>query len=98
MQPKLIEPLTKYYTNINLKNVRLFKDKWINVAINIFLFIFFIGFLGIILFMRYKGNKNEDEIAQKKYREKMYLFEKLHKYQYEKNKDNQNLITDLPII
>lgn len=98
IKPKLIEPITKYYTNYNLKNVRIFKDKWINIIVNVLIFICFFLTIGTILFLRYKGNQNQELIEIKKNREKMYMFEKLHKYQYEKNKDNQNLITNLPII
>ena len=98
IKPRLIEPITKYYTNYNLKNVRIFKDKWINFIVNIIVFLLFIGTIGGILYFRYKGKPNEEEIEIKKNREKMYIFEKLHKYQYEKNKDNENLITNLPII
>ena len=98
IKPRLIEPITKYYTNYNLKNVRIFKDKWINIIINIIIFLLLIGTLASILFFRYKGKSNEEDIDIKKNREKMYMFEKLHKYQYEKNKDNQNLIKNLLII
>ena len=98
INPKLVEPISKYYTNLNLKEVRKFKDKWYNLAINIILFLGFLAFFGIFLICRFKGKLSDEELIEKRNREKIFLFEKMHKYQYEKAKDNNNLITDLPII
>ena len=98
LNPKLVEPLTKFYSLSNLKECRKFKDKWINISVNIILLLAFLGFLSIFLMSRYKGKHSQEEINEKRNREKIYLFQKMHKYQYEKAKDNSNLITDLPII
>ena len=74
IKPRLIEPITRYYTNYNLKNVRIFKDKWINVIVNIIVFLLFIGTIGGILYFRYKGKPNEEEIEIKKIERKcIYL-------------------------
>ena len=66
--------------------------------VNILLFLGFLGITGLLLYYRYKGKLNPEEIKAKENIKKQYLFEKLHKISYEKRKENQNLITDLPII
>ena len=39
-----------------------------------------------------------EEKGMKERLKKQYMFQKLHKISYEKHKENQNLITDLPLI
>jgi hypothetical protein len=57
-----------------------------------------VGTIIIFLYYRYKGKLTPEEKEAKEKLKKQYLFEKLHKISYEKRKEQQNLITDLPII
>ncbi len=97
-KPLLTELTTKFYIKNSLKEVRTFKNKYISIIINILLLLFFVGTIALLLFYKYKGKPTPEEIKIKENQKKHYLFEKLHKISYEKRKENQNLITDLPII
>ncbi len=97
-KPVLTENITKFYIRHSLKEVRIFKNKYINIIVNLLLFIGFLGMIGLLLYFRYKGKLTPEEIKAQQTLKKNYLFEKLHKISYEKQKENQNLITDLPII
>lgn len=97
-KPLLTENITKFYIRSSLKEVRRFKNKYITIFVNLALFFGFLGIISILLYCKYKGKLTPDEIKSKENLKKQYLFEKLHKISYEKQKENQNLITDLPII
>ncbi len=97
-KPLLTELTTKFYIKNSLKEVRQFKNKYITVIVNILLFLLFVGVVSLLLYYKYKGKPSKEEINIKENQKKQYLFEKLHKISYEKRKENQNLITDLPLI
>lgn len=97
-KPLLTEFTTKFYIKNSLKEVRQFKNKYITVIVNILLFLLFVGGVSLLLYYKYKGKPSKEEIKIKENQKKQYLFEKLHKISYEKRKENQNLITDLPLI
>jgi len=97
-KPLLTELTTKFYIKNSLKEVRCFKNKYISIIINVLLLLLFIGSISLLLYYKYKGKPTQEEIKIKENQKKHYLFEKLHKISYEKRKENQNLITDLPII
>jgi len=97
-KPALTEFPTKYYIRNSLREVRRFKDKYITIFANILLFLLFIGIFGGLLYYKYKGKLTPQEKKQKEKEKKMYLFQKLHQISYEKDKANQNLITDLPLV
>jgi hypothetical protein len=97
-KPFLTENTTKFFIHNSLREVRQFKNKYITVIVNILLFLLFVGVVSLLLYYKYKGKPSREEIKIKENQKKQYLFEKLHKISYEKRKENQNLITDLPII
>ena len=95
-KPVLTEFTTKYYIRHSLKEARAFKDKYLTIFANIFLFILFIGIACGLLYYKYKGKLTPEEKYNKDNEKKQYLFEKLHKLSYDKQKEQQNLITNLP--
>lgn len=97
-KPALTELSTKYYIRNSLREVRRFKDKYITIFANILLFCLFVGIFGGLLYYKYKGKLTPQEKKQKDKEKKMYLFQKLHQISYEKDKANQNLITNLPLV
>ena len=97
-KPILIENMNKYLIKKSLREVRKFKNYYITLIVNISFFILFVGGIAIFLYYRYKGKLTPEEKEIKEKLKKQYLFEKLHKISYEKRKEQQNLITDLPII
>jgi len=96
VKPSLTEFTTKYYIRHSLKETRLFKDKYITIFINIFLFLLFFMTLGGLLYYKYKGKLTPEEKYNISKRKQQYIFEKLHRISYEKQKENQTLITNLP--
>ena len=97
-KPTLTDLTTKYYIRSSLKEVRQFKDKYITLGVNILLFVIFIFLLSALLYYKYKGKLTFEEKQIKEKQKKLYVFQKLHQISYEKHKEQQNLITDLPII
>ena len=97
-KPALTEFSTKYYIRNSLKEVRRFKDKYITILVNVLLFLLFVGVVGGLLYYKYKGKLTPDEKRQKEQEKKMYLFQKLHQISYEKQKESQSLITNLPLV
>ena len=97
-QPLLTEFNTKYFVRHSLKEAREFKDKYITIFVNILLLLIFVLLIGGLLWYKYKGKLTPQEKKSKEQKEKMYLFQKLHQYAYDKQKENQRLITNLPIM
>ena len=96
-RPSLIEGSSKYYIMHSLSKSREFKDKYINIFVNIFLFLGFILCVAGLLIYKYKGKLSKKEKEVKARKEKLYLFQKLQTYALNKQKNSQQLITDLPI-
>ncbi len=95
--PSLIENSTKFYLRSALKESRNIKNKYINIGVNIFLFILFIIFIVGFLLCKYKGKLTPKE-KEKKDREKQeYLINMMQRYSIEKQKESQSLITNLPL-
>lgn len=99
-KPKLIDPGVKYFFKNVLKECNSFKQKNYTLYYNIGLFFIFSCILGIILFIRYKGNKSKEEVYKKNLREKQYIMSKLVYYNRQNIENNQriknNMITNLP--
>lgn len=99
-KPELTEKNVKYFIGSTLKKCHSFKENYFNNIYNISLFVGFIVFLGIILFVNYKGNKSSKEIEIKKQKDKQIIIHKLLKLKQENIDDRKfrnNLITNLPI-
>ena len=94
--PLLIENDTKFFIKHSLRKSREYKDKYINIACNIILFLLFLLIFGGLLYYKYKGTPSEEEIIYRNNQKKKYFFQKLQKYQSDKQKENQSLITNLP--
>ena len=97
-RPSLTEFNTKYFVRHSLKETRNFKDKYITIFVNIFLFILFVGTIGGLLYYKYKGKLTPEEKAMKERQRKLYLFQKLQQYSHDKQKERQQLITNLPVL
>ena len=97
-KPSLTEFSTKYYIRHSLQQVRRLKDKYITIAVNISLFLLFIGLIGGLLYYKYKGKLTPEQKQIKDREKKMFLFQKLHQISYEKQKESQELITNLPLV
>jgi len=98
IKPSLTEFNTKYYIQKSLKRSRDFKNKYITIFVNIFLFLSFIGLITGLLLYKYKGKLTQEEKNIKNREQKIYLFKKLQQYSYDKQKAQQQLITNIPTI
>lgn len=98
IKPSLIEYSTKYYIKNSLKQARAFKDKYITISVNIGLFLLLVSCISALLFYKYKGRLTPSESHKKSYEKKMYIYKKLQQFSHNKLKENQNLITNLPLI
>jgi len=96
LKPQLIEPGTKYFLKHTLVQCKNFKDKYINILVNIGLLIIFFIIITLILYFRYKGNIKPEEKKLKLKKEKEYIMTKLIQLSDYKKKQSQNLITNLP--
>ena len=99
-KPRLVDNGVKYFLRGVLKNCNNYKQNNINTFYNITMFLVFIILLGIILFMRYKGNSMSKKYYEKSMKDKEYIMSKLVYYNRQ-NIDNQqkiknNMITNLP--
>lgn len=92
----LTEPGVKYFLNETLKQCHLFKQKYNNMLVNIWLFIVFLIILGIILLYKYKGKLTTEEIREKEMEKKKYILSKIRNFQDAKLRAQQQLITGLP--
>lgn len=97
-KPSLTEFTTKYYIRNSLREVRQFKDKYITIFVNIFLFLLLVSSVGALLYYKYKGKLTSEEKLIKEREKKLYIFQKLHQISYEKQKESQQLITNLPLL
>lgn len=97
-KPSLTEFNTQYFVKHSLKEARDFKNKYITIFVNIALLLLFILLFGGLLLYKYKGKLTPQEQKSKAEKEKAYLFQKLNQYAYDKQKENQQLITNLPIM
>jgi hypothetical protein len=94
--PLLVEPGVKYFLGANLKECRIFKNKFNNILINVALFVCFVIFFSAILFYKYKGKLTDEEMNQKNIEKQAYILSKIQNYQERKRKESQELITGLP--
>ena len=94
--PSLIENDSKFFIKHSLRNTREFKDKYITLAINIILFFLFISIFGGLLYYKYKGKPNQEEILYRNNEKKKFFFKKLQEYQSDKQRESQQMITNLP--
>ena len=60
------------------------------------MFITFFLLFGGLLYYKYKGKLTPDEKYNLSQKKKQYIFEKLHRISYQKQKQQQNMITNLP--
>ena len=99
IQPNLIEQNVKYFMGATLNNCHKFKDRYFNNIFNVSMLIGFILLLSIILFAKYKGTRDANQIAETDRKNREMIIYKLLKIKQENIDDRKmrnNLITNLP--
>jgi cell division protein FtsI/penicillin-binding protein 2 len=94
--PKLIDYNIKLFLHNSLKKTYEYKLEFYNNLFNILLFGFFILFLIVFLYFRYKGKLTYKELKQKDNEKRLYVLSKLQQLSNIQNSENNKLITNLP--
>tara|TARA_Y100000022_G_scaffold197291_1_gene205564 strand:+ start:613 stop:1035 length:423 start_codon:yes stop_codon:yes gene_type:complete len=96
----LVDNGVKYFFNGILKQCHIYKQNYYNLYYNFSMLILFCLILGLILLIKYKGNKNSKEKKEKELKDKYYIMSKLMFYNKQNIENNQriknNMITNLP--
>ena len=94
--PSLCEPGVKYFIGHSLKESHKFKEKYMNYFYNIGMTLIFFGSIAGFLIYRYKGRITPQETALKNRQKQEYIVSKLQRLSAIKEKNNQEMITNLP--
>tara|TARA_B100001250_G_C19704142_1_gene746155 strand:+ start:230 stop:541 length:312 start_codon:yes stop_codon:yes gene_type:complete len=95
--PNLVERKAKVFLGGALKHSHEIKHKYINQLYNFGLAIVLILIVGGFLLFKYKGKLTPVEKAIKKKKEYEHVLIQLKKLENKQFKENQTLLTDLPI-
>ena len=97
LKPRLTEPGVRFFLDNTLKNCHQTKKDYFDKIVNSCLFFLFLFILGIILRTKYKGKltPREKKIKERKLQE--YLIAKLKIMEVDRRRNQQDLITNLPI-
>jgi hypothetical protein len=96
ISPSLTENGVKYYLNQTLLKCSYFKHKYYNVVFNVVLGVMLLLLFIVILVIKYKGKLTPEEIEEKSKEKRLYILSKIKKYQENKLRAQQHLITGLP--
>ena len=89
-KPSLTEFTTKYYIRHSLKEVRVLKDKYMTIGVNILLLTIFITLIGGLLYYKYKGKLTDQEKKwSKNNKKKCIYFKNYIKFHMRKIKRNK---------
>lgn len=95
--PNLVESKAKVFLGGALKHSHEVKKKYINQIYNFGLAIMLIAIFGGFLLFKYKGRLTPVEKAAKRRKEYEHVLIQLKKIENKQFKENQTLLTDLPI-
>ena len=96
--PVLCEPGVKYFINCSLRETNRIKEKRFNFFFNIIMTLFFLLILFGILFYKYKGKMSVEEKQKKQKKKQEYIISKLQYLSAIRDKNNLNIISNLPTI
>lgn len=94
--PNLVEPGVKYFLNNTLKNTNIKRIKHENFMFNIYLFLGFFVILGIFLYYKFKTKPSQKDLEKREKQKKYYILSKIKSLNEKKQKESQQLITNLP--
>ena len=92
----LTEPGVRQYFVDSFKACKEYKMQYHTWVLNTSLFVFFIFCLGSILYYKYKGKQSPIVKKKKQEEDRIYIMNRIRSLQLEKQKNNNNLITNLP--
>jgi hypothetical protein len=92
----LTEPGVRQYFIDSFKTCKEYKLQYHTWVLNLCLFGFFVTCLSAILYYKYKGKQSPIIKKRKQEEDRIYIMNRIRSLQIEKQKDNNNLITNLP--
>jgi len=100
MNPQLIEPNAKYYLFDTLKHCHDHRITLYYYALNISVFVIFVGITGYLLYYCHTHKLSDYERERKMIKDQQYVLSKIRFYQEEKKQQNQSQtsMTNLPFV
>lgn len=95
-KPILVEPTVRVFLQNLLHDCRHFQEQYYNLVWNIGMGVALFGVVSMILYIKYKGKPNEEELAYKDYERQKYIMERIHNFKEAKQREEACLITGLP--
>ena len=95
--PKLVDPKVSNFIGGALRFSHSVKERYINMAYNSALLLFFVFGIGFFLIYKYRGKLTPIEQSVKKRKEYEHVLLQLKKLQTEQLETSHSLITQLPI-
>ena len=95
-QPYLIEPGTKYFLSATLKNSNIKRGKRKTFYFNMTLLSIFTIIIISFLTYKFKHKSTKQEIAEKNRQKEIYILSKVRNVIERKEKEQINIITNLP--
>ena len=92
----LTEPGVRDYFVESFKACKEYKMQYHTWVLNISLLVFFVTCTAFILYYKYKGKQTPIEKIKKQEDDRVYIMNRIRSLQIEKQKNNNNLITNLP--
>lgn len=97
-QSKLIEPNVRNYLTSTLQSCRETRSNVYYLALNIGVFILFIGVFGSGLYYCYTQKKSPEEMQYKMVKDQEFILNKIRFYQSSKQFETTSSISNLPSI
>ena len=94
--PTLVEPGASYFFSQSLHNCHKVKRSYTNKLINVGLFVLFMVIITTILASMYKGKPTLYEKNEKAEKERLYILNQIKTMQLDKQRERNQLITNLP--
>ena len=95
-KPVLTEPGVKHFLGETLKQCRISKQSYIDMMVNVSLFVLFCSILGGLLYYKRTGKPTVAEKKENLKKQQEYILSKLQMVQVAKRRQRQDLITGLP--
>ena len=92
----LTEPGVRQYFVDSFKACKEYKMQYHTWVLNTSLLVFFIVCIGLILYYKYKGKQSPVVKKKKQEEDRVYIMNRVRSLQLEKQKNNNQLITNLP--
>lgn len=95
-KPYLIEPGTKYFLSSTLKACNIKRNNYFKFYFNVALFFIFSITISLFLVYKYKNKPSIKDLERRKKQKEIYILSKVRNVIEIKEKENTNMLTNLP--